>query len=85
MTLEVQTTKTDFQHEVIRRAVVAEDGVRVASAEDLIVLKLIANRPKDQVDLLALAALPGIDWSYVEHWADAWSVRDVLSRLQDAT
>jgi hypothetical protein len=85
MTLEVQTAKTDFQHEVIRRAVVADDGVRVASVEDLIVLKLIANRPKDQVDLLALAALQGIDWSYVERWADAWSVRDVLSRLRDAT
>ncbi len=55
MTLEVQTAKTDFQHEVIRRAVVAEDGVRVASAEDLIVLKLIANRPKDQADLGAAA------------------------------
>jgi hypothetical protein len=85
MTLEVQTAKTDFQHEVIRRAVVAEDGVRVASAEDLIVLKLIADRPKDQADLLALVALPEVEWSYVERWADAWSVRDVLRRLRDAT
>ncbi len=59
--------------------------MRVATAEDLIVLKLIANRPKDQVDLLALAALPGIDWSYIERWADAWNVRDVLGRLRDAT
>ena len=84
MTLEVQTAKTDLQREVIRRAVVAEDGVRIASVEDLIVLKLIANRPKDQADLLALVALPDVDWPYVERWADAWSVGDVLSRLRRA-
>ena len=81
-TLEVQTAKTEFQREIIRRAVVSDDGVRVASPEDLIVLKLVANRPKDQVDLLALAALPQLDWPYIERWADAWNVRDVLARLR---
>ena len=82
MTLEIQTAKTDFQREVVRRAAVTDDGVRVASPEDLIVLKLIANRPKDQVDLLALVALTDLDWAYVERWADAWGVRDVLERLR---
>ena len=82
ITLEVQTAKTDFQREVVRRAAVSDDGVRVASPEDLIVLKLIANRPKDQVDLLALAALGDLDWAYVERWADAWGVREVLERLR---
>jgi len=83
ITLEVQTAKTDLQREVIHRAVVAEDGVRVATPEDLIVLKLIANRPKDQADLLALAALATIDWAYIERWADTWGLRDALSRLRD--
>jgi hypothetical protein len=85
ITLEVQAAKTDFQREVIRRAVMTDDGVRVASPEDLIVLKLIANRPKDQVDLLALAALPDLDWPYVERWADAWGVRALLDALRPRT
>ena len=37
ISLEVQTAKTEFQREVIRRAFVAEDGVRIATPEDLIV------------------------------------------------
>ena len=85
ITVEIQTAKTDLQRELIHRAIVAGDGVRVASAEDLIVLKLIANRPKDQIDLAALAGLPDVDWTYVERWADAWRVSDALRRLRVAT
>ena len=82
MTLEVQAAKTDYQREVVARAIDAENGVRVATPEDLIVLKLIANRPKDQADLLALIALPNLDWPHVHRWADVWEVSDVLRRLQ---
>jgi hypothetical protein len=85
VSLEVQAAKTDLQREVIRRAAVAEDGVRVATPEDLLVLKLIADRAKDQGDLAALAALPTIDWPYVERWAEAWGIRDALVRVRSAT
>jgi hypothetical protein len=46
------------------------------SPEDLVVLKLIAHRPKDLIDLRNLLALPDLDWSYIERpplpgWAAA--------------
>jgi hypothetical protein len=78
--LEIQLAKTPFQVEVVRRA---HPGTpRVATPEDLIVLKLIADRPKDQGDLAGLIALDGLDWSYVERWADAWGVTDRLDRVR---
>ncbi len=80
--LEVQAAKTTFQREVVRRAVASSSGLRVATIEDLIVLKLIADRPKDQGDLDGLARLPGIDWAYVERWAREWEVGARLERLR---
>lgn len=83
VTLEVQAAKTVFQRDAIQRAIVLADGVRVATAEDLLVMKLIADRPKDQPDLLGLAAYPGIDWGYVERWAAEWGIADRLRRLRN--
>jgi hypothetical protein len=80
--LEVQAAKTPLQRELVERAVVIPSGLRVATIEDLIVLKLIADRPKDQGDLHALAQLPGVDWSYVERWAGEWGVSERLERLR---
>ena len=75
--LEMQT---EFQREVIRRAVSSTSGLRVATVEDLIVLKLIADRPKDQADLDGLLTLGAVDRAYVEKWATAWGVLDRLRR-----
>jgi len=79
--LELQNAKTDFQREVVRRAVTA-GSVRVATPEDLIVMKLIADRAKDQIDLAGLVTLPGLDWGYVERWAAEWDVDDRLDRVR---
>lgn len=49
----------------------------------MIVLKLIANRAKDQLDLLGLLELPDLDWAYVESWAQQWEVLEVLDRLRE--
>lgn len=78
--IEIQVAKTELQREVIRRAVRSASGLRVATAEDLIVLKLIADRTKDQADLEGLLALGALDWSYVEKWATAWGVLERLER-----
>ena len=82
VTVEFQVAKTEFQHEVVRRGVIGAAGLRVATVEDLIVLKLIANRPKDQLDLLGMVALPSIDWAYVERWANEWDAQSVLDELR---
>lgn len=78
---ELQAAKTALQRAVVARAV-DHGGVRVATPEDLIVLKAIANRPKDQVDLLGLVRLPSIDWAYVDGHAHDWGVADVVARVR---
>jgi hypothetical protein len=80
-TIELQLAKTDLQRAVIDRAVTASGTARVATVEDLIVLKLIANRPKDRVDLEGLVRLPDVDWAYVERWASEWQLSELLRML----
>lgn len=82
LVLEVQAAKTELQREIVRRARPRPGGLPVATVEDLIVLKLIADRAKDQVDLFGLAKLPRIDWPYVEQWSTEWQVLDRLKRLR---
>lgn len=79
--LELQTAKTALQRAVIARAN-DHGGVRVATAEDLVVFKAIANRPKDQIDLLGLVRLPNIDWVYVDAQARDWGVEPVIARAR---
>ena len=76
--VELLAVRTELQRDVLRRACALHGGLRVATPEDLIVLKLIADRGKDLKDLLDLCALPGLDWGYIERWADTWRVRDRL-------
>lgn len=80
--LEVQIAKTAFQQQVIERAVMNETGLAVATPEDLIVMKLIANRPKDKIDLIGLIQLKGLDWAYVEQRASEWDVMERLSAIK---
>jgi hypothetical protein len=82
VTLEVQTAKTEFQRESLRRAAASGAVPRIATPEDLIVMKLIANCPKDQIDLQGLVQLDGLDWAYVERWAAEWDVSDRLRALR---
>jgi hypothetical protein len=84
VTLEVQTAKTEFQREALRRAA-ARGRPRIATPEDLIVMKLIADRPKDHVDLLGLIRLDGLDWTYIEAWAAEWGVAGRLRELRSKT
>ncbi len=83
--VEFQTAKTDYQELLIRRGVVPDSAVpvRVATPEDLVVLKLIAGRSKDYPDALALAQMENLDWPYVEQWAATWQVEDRLQRLRE--
>lgn len=90
--VDLLVAKTAFESEVLRRAVRIEiDGIRVpvATPEDLIVYKLIADRPRDRDDIAAILrtqnrAAREIDWAYVEQWARFWSVLDRLSALRAA-
>lgn len=55
---------------------------RVITAEDVIVHKLIAWRPRDRDDILSILEIAtGLDEHYIEHWAREW---DVLERWEQA-
>ena len=81
--VEIQTAKTQLQRDTLRRAARQGDA-RVATPEDLLVMKLIAFRTKDQADLIALVGLPGLDWPYVEGHALDWGVLERLAHLRAA-
>lgn len=81
--IDIITAKTEFQELIINRAIRAPgQSLPVATPEDLIVLKLIANRPIDHADTFLLARDNAIDWPYVEHWAEVWQVGDRLRGLR---
>lgn len=67
---------------LLDREILSQGGVRVATPEDLIVLKRIANRAKDQIDVLGLVALPSLDWAYVERRAAEWEVVPLQKRAR---
>lgn len=70
--VDVLRAETDFQVSAIERAV---DGV--ITAEDVIVFKLVAWRPRDQDDVASiLEAGEPLDAAYVERWAAEWNVLD---------
>ena len=62
-------------------------ATHVVSPEDLIVYKLIADRPQDRADIAAVVEAQSmrgapIDWTYIEQWCAAWEVLERLRKLQ---
>lgn len=80
--VEFQVAKTELQRAVVSRAKVSPAAVRVATPEDLLVLKLIADRAKDRVDLQGLVRLPDLDFAYVEAQCHDWGIADRLAELR---
>jgi hypothetical protein len=83
--VEFQTAKTPFQESLLERSVAIEglEPLRLVTPEDLLVLKLLAFRTKDRDDLVEIGQMHDLDWSYVEHWAEAWEVSDRLNKLRE--
>lgn len=83
--VDISQASTEFEELAISRArkVDSSQPFPAATAEDLIVLKLIAGRLKDHRDALELVRLPGLDWDYIERWAATWRVLDRLQELRD--
>lgn len=87
LAVDLQVAKTDYQLLVLERAVPSEtSGFFVATPEDLIVLKLLAMRSQDQRDVALLVDLlgEGLDWPYIEHWAEVWDVTTNLRVFRPA-
>ena len=80
--IDVFVSETDFQRSLIERRRIIETPagqISFVSPEDLILLKLIASRPRDLVDVQdILFTLGQLDLPYLEHWAQALSLSDAL-------
>jgi hypothetical protein len=88
--VDLLVAKTPFEEQVIARAERIDVGSHrapVASPEDLVVYKLLADRPRDREDVRAIlrtqsrTARP-FDWAYVELWSSFWQIRERLERLR---
>jgi hypothetical protein len=77
--------ETDFQQSLLSRAQTAESEsgpIKIVSPEDLILLKLIANRPRDLGDIQDILFVQGsLDQNYLKTWANQLQISD---RLQSA-
>lgn len=85
--IDIFVARSSFQDSILRRRVLVDlQGNRVwlVSPEDLVLLKLAANRPRDRVDVQDLFfALGSLDDPYLDHWADKLGVVDQLCAARD--
>lgn len=83
ITLDLAIGTSGFEQQIIRRAAtipIANLHVQVATAEDLILMKLLASRPQDDQDIAGILAVHGksIDWVYCE--SVARELEEVIER-----
>jgi hypothetical protein len=68
----------EYQREALQRA-----HDHVLTAEDVVIHKLIAGRPRDLDDVRSiLEAGVELDLDYLERWIDRWDVRDRWDRFR---
>lgn len=74
--------ETPFQESLlVRRCRAESEGLNlwVASAEDLILLKLVASRPRDLIDVADILFMQGpLDVAYLRRWAAELGALDAL-------
>lgn len=89
--IDVLFAHTSFERSALSRRQEGEPyaGVRVPviSVEDLIVYKLLADRPRDRADIdhvvrASRRAGRTIDWAYVERWCAVWDLGERLDRAR---
>lgn len=82
--VDIFLAETEYQEEVLRRRVRADaEGLLVwlVTPEDLILLKLMANRPRDFADILDVRFMQSdLDETYMRRWAEQLGITDRLER-----
>lgn len=76
--MDIVFSDTPYEREAIARAVsrkIADTEVRFASAEDLLIQKLVAGRPRDLEDAqgIWLRCKGKLDSAYIEGWLKDFS------------
>lgn len=82
---DVFLVENEFQREVMSRRILDEvEGkpVHLITAEDLILFKLLAGRPRDLLDIEDIFFMQGqLDEAYMRRWAGSLGVADQLERM----
>jgi hypothetical protein len=75
--LDLSLGMLPFEHEVVERATLIDAGdvsVRIASAEDLVIMKAVAGRARDVADIENLiSANPDLDVERIRRWVREFS------------
>jgi len=71
VSIDLAIGASGFEQKIVNRAqlvTIADTRVHVATAEDLILMKVLAGRPQDDQDIAGMIAVQGnsIDWAYCE-------------------
>mgnify|MGYP006275591705 CR=1 FL=1 len=82
---DIFIAETPFQREVVERRIDAEvEGriVKLVSAEDLLLFKLVASRPRDLIDVQDILFTQGaLDEPYLRRWAGPLGVEAKLDEV----
>lgn len=81
--LDIFLCETEFQRSLVSRRIKAEiddrRNVWIVSPEDLVLLKLVANRPRDLLDVADVLFVQGqLDESYMSLWANRLGIPERL-------
>lgn len=83
--VDVFLAETEFQHQILERKILTETptgAIWLASPEDVVLLKLVAYRPRDISDIIdVLFTQGGLDTEYLAEWAAKLGVADRLEEV----
>ena len=87
--LDVLVCTTEYERGAIARARKFELGgdrqCKTLAVEDVLILKLIADRFQDNADVESiLATQPELDWEYMSQWLEEFDLEERLQRIEDS-
>lgn len=90
MNIDISLGILSFEEEAVSRSQVIQIGslsLRLPTPEDLIILKAVAHRPKDMLDIQAIVeSSPDLDRKRIEHWvrqfAEALEMPELWEELE---
>ncbi len=85
--LDVLVSGTEYETGAIARAhqedLDEEQTYRTLAIEDVLILKLIADRFQDNADVESiLATQPEMDWDYMTNWIEEFDLEERLQRIE---
>lgn len=86
--LDVLVSQTEYEEGAIDRAVRSnldeKTTYQTLAIEDVLLLKLIADRYRDNADIESiLVTEPSLDWIYMEKWLEEFDLHERLRRIED--